>query len=154
MLSSGMLSSGMLPSGVLSSGVLSSGGCHLDVVIWCVVIWGVVIWDVVIWGVVIWGVVIWGFVLWGVFIWCCHLKLSSQVTRPPFYIFIENFIHSKKTLILRCLPPLLNKYLNTSIVNSFFLVIFSSWNFSAYKVGQSIQPCHIEISLIYCFLWP
>jgi hypothetical protein len=54
----------------------------------------VVILGVVIWSVVIWSVVVWGFVLWGVVIWCCRLKLSSEVTQSPFYLFIENFIHS------------------------------------------------------------
>jgi hypothetical protein len=54
----------------------------------------VAIWVVVIRGVVIWGAVLWGAVLWGVVTWCCHLKLSSEVTRSPFILFIENFIHS------------------------------------------------------------
>jgi hypothetical protein len=71
----------------VSSGVVILG-CHLGlssgVVIW------VVIWDCHL------GVVICYCHL-GYHLGChlgCHLVLSSQMTHSPFYLFIENFIHS------------------------------------------------------------
>jgi hypothetical protein len=39
-------------------------------------------------------------VIWGVVIRCCHLKLSSEVTRSLFYLFIKNFIHSFVSLFI------------------------------------------------------
>jgi Rieske Fe-S protein len=34
----------------------------------------------------------------GIVNWCrhlgCHLELSSEITHSPFYLLIENFIHS------------------------------------------------------------
>jgi hypothetical protein len=74
-LSSGVLSSRVLSSGVLSSVVLSSG-----------VLSSVVLSS--------------GVLSSGVVIWCCHLVLTSDVTRSPFYLFIENFIHSVQYSIL------------------------------------------------------
>jgi hypothetical protein len=103
----------------LSSGVVI-WGLSSDVVIWgyhLTLSSGIVIWGchlglssmVVIYGCHLGlssGVVIWGCHLGlssGVVIWCCHLGchlgchlvLSSEMTHSPFYLFIENFIHSQ-----------------------------------------------------------
>jgi hypothetical protein len=109
-----------LSSGVVIWGVVI-WGCHLglssEAVIW-VVIWGchlvVVIWGCHLEGCHLGGchlglssgVVIW-VVIWGCHLGLssgglssggchlgCHLVLSSGMTHSPFYLFIENFIHS------------------------------------------------------------
>jgi hypothetical protein len=36
-------------------------------------------------------------VIWVLSSGCCHLRLLCEVTRSPFYLFIENFIHSGRS---------------------------------------------------------